>query len=138
MSHFMAENCGKAGFILGHRKNSRIDRNLPAWECEGILILIILNHRDLPFKLLGSLGVEGDFRRLNNPSRDTLDRFDFTRVVRNLHFRIMENLIISLNAHCLFLRSGDQLQLVSMGIGIRGAACDRHDDEKHLEPRQKH
>lgn len=29
MRHFMAENGGQAGFILGHGKNPRIDRNLP-------------------------------------------------------------------------------------------------------------
>jgi hypothetical protein len=50
----------------------------------------------------------------------------------------MEHLGIRLQAHRPFLRSRDQLQLMSMGIGIGGAADDRSANDQHPEQRQKH
>ena len=63
----------------------------------------------MPLKLLGDLGILGHFRGLDDAGRDALDRFDFTRIVRNLNLGIIENLGISLQAHLPFLGRGDQL-----------------------------
>lgn len=55
--------------------------------------------------------------------------------MRNLNLGIAENLTMPLKAHRPALGSGDQLQLVSMGIGIRGAAGDSGGHEQHPEER---
>ncbi len=66
---------------LGHGENAGVNRHLSARQRKGVGCLIILDHRDLPLKLLSHLSILRPFRGFDDSSGNPFHGFDFSRVL---------------------------------------------------------
>ena len=134
MDDLMAHHCCEPRFILGKGKQPRVDRDLAPRQREGIRRLIVLDHDDLPLKLIGRLRILGDLGSGDNPGGHALHRLHFSRIVRELVLRIAQDLLVGLQAHLLLLRLRDQQQLRSFCVGVGFATKEPEPHQPNQRP----
>src|SRR5690349_7188614 len=78
MSQYRSQSC----FGPCNRENPGIDCDLSARQRERIHGFVVLDDRHFPPKLLRDLSIFRSLRRLDNPSRNPLDWFDLSWIVR--------------------------------------------------------
>src|SRR6266542_4264476 len=113
------------GKVASDGQDSRVHRNLPAREREGVHRLRIVDDLEFPRQVAAT-------RRRRDPGSDACHQSVLSRIVRDL--RLPEDVLVGLRAHLDFLRSGDELELGAArdGDGL-AAAQDRRDERQETE-----
>ena len=123
----VTENDGEPGRGLRDRQDARVDGNLPAGEREGVLLLRVIDHRELPVEVW-------TVHHPRDPLPDGLDRLHDRAAP--LEATLGEDLLVGLRSELGLLLGRDQDQL--RAPRVRGGRARDRREEAHDEGSPAH